>query len=271
MRTLTTITSIIVLFTTWAAAGEDFEVLFEGHGDIRSYLYFEQDANYFIDTELNVSVETFRYKRFYFMIDLFKETHMGRKFNSNMVFDPTRAHWSFGFAGRIEMDNYFFEAQMHHDCFHDIDRWGDNSVYWNSPRLGFGSLGYLPKYKYHKPEPDQKSGLWENKLDYYLLVSFFGPRGGSFQKHHDYKFNLNTDIRYRLLRHGRWGGDIEMANLWVLNTDNDIKRQHRLSFNSTFYGNKGVLIVYLRFWPYDDQSIRSRSDHKFAFGIHLGF
>ena len=269
MRSILTV--LIIIFVASVSTGSDFEVLFDGHGDIVSYIYFKQDADYFIDTELNVNVETFRYKRFYFMVDLFKETHMGRKYNSNMVFDPTRAHWSFGFVGRIELEKYFFEAQMHHDCFHDIDRWGDNSVYWNSPRLGFGSLGYLPKYKYLMPTPEFEDGILENRWDYYLLASFFAPRGINFQKHHNYKFNLNTDLRYRLFRKGRWGGDIETVNLWVLNTDNDLKRQHRLSFNSTIYGNKGVLVIYLRFWPYDDQSIRSRADHKFAFGIHLGF
>jgi len=262
---------LILTLAASGAAGGDFEPLFEGHGDIMSYIYFKQDAEYFIDTELNAVIETFRYKRFYFTVDLFKETHMGRKYNSNMVFDPTRAHWSFGYSGRIEMDRYFAEAQMHHDCFHDIDRWHDNSVFWNSPRIGFGSLGYLPKYKYHRPAAEKPGFAWENRFDYYLLAAFFLPKGGSFQKGHDYDFTFNTNFRYGIFRYGRLGGDIESDNLWVVNADNDIKRQHRFSLNSTVYGNKGVMVVFLRIWTYDDQSIRSRSEHKFALGMHLGF
>jgi hypothetical protein len=254
-----------------AAAGGDLDVLFEGHGDIMSYIYFKQDGDYFIDTELNGSVETIRYKRFFLMVDLFKETHMGRKYNSDMVFDPARAHWSFGLTGRIEFDKHFAEAQMHHDCFHDIDRWRDNSVYWNSPRLGFGSIGYLSKYKYHQPKPRIEGLFLENRLDYYLYAGFFAPRGANFQKGHDYRFTLNTNFRYRVVRFGRVGGDIEFDNLWVINEDNELRRQHRLSFNTTIYGERGALSVFLRFWPYDDQSIRSRADHKLAFGMHLGF
>ncbi len=268
MRSVTT--ALVILMTVSAAAGE-FNILFDGHGDIMSYIYFKQDADYFIDTELNGSVETFRYERFVFMIDLFKETHMGRKYNSNMVFDPTRAHWSFGFSGRMEFEKYFVEGQMHHDCFHDIDRWRDNSVYWNSPRLGFGTLGYLSKYKYRDPQPKQAGLHLENKLDYYVYASFFAPQGINFQKNHDYKFTLNTNFRHKIVRRGRFGEDIELDNLWVLDNYNVLKRQHRISLNTTIYGDKGALIVFLRFWPYDDQSIRSRSDHKFAFGLHLGF
>ena len=265
------ITALIIIIAASVSIGSDFEVLFDGHGDITSYIYFKQDADYFIDTELSGSVETFRYKRFYYIIDLFKETHMGRKYNSDMVFDPTRAHWSFGFAGRMELEKYFIEGQMHHDCFHDIDRWGNNSVYWNSPRLGFGTIGYLSKNKYHNPAPKIDQLYFENGLDYYTYASFFAPRGGNFQKNHDYKFTLTTNFRYRIARMGRLGEDIDIDNLWVLNNDGELKRQHRITLNTTIYGEKGILAVYLRFWPYDDQSIRSRADHKFAFGMHLGF
>jgi hypothetical protein len=269
--------SLAVAGISVAGRGGDFQVLFEGHGDISSYIYFKQDSKYFIDTELNGAVETFGYRKFYLTVDLFKETFMGRKYNSNMVFDPTRAHWSFGLTGRVEFERYVLEAQLHHDCSHDIDRFDYNSVYWNSPRIGFGSIEYLPKYRYHQPQPSSDKSIWENKLDYYVLAGFYAPRGINFQKNHDYEFTLNTNFRWRILRRGRIGGDIEFDNLWVLNSDREtkilrrIKRQHRLSFNTTIYGDKGALVIFLRFWPYDDQSIRSRREHKLAFGMHLGF
>jgi hypothetical protein len=170
------LTSIISLLSVHPGGTKDFETLFAGYGDIESYIYFQQDAAYFIDTELNGSVETFRFKKFYFMAELFKETHMGRKYGSNMVFDPSRAHWSFGLSARIEMKEYFYEAQLHHDCFHSIDRFEDNSIYWNSPRLGFGTLGYLPKYKYHQPQAGGDGLIWKNtwwlistRLEVYLF------------------------------------------------------------------------------------------------------
>lgn len=265
------LTAIAITFFISLSEADDFDVLFEGHGDIESYIYFKQDTRYFIDTELYASIETFRYRRFYLIVDLFEETHMGRKFNSNMVFDPSRAHWSFGLAGRIELDRYFFEAQIRHDCFHDIDRFQDNSIYWNSPRIGFGTINYLSKYKYHRPDDDDLVSLWENKFDYFILAGFYAPKGINWQKNHDYDFTLSTNFQYYLIRYRRVGFDIESNNLWVLNNESKLKRQHELDFNFTIYGNSGAMVTFFRYWPYDDQSIRSRADHKWAFGIHLGF
>jgi hypothetical protein len=265
------LTSIISLLSVHPGGTKDFETLFAGYGDIESYIYFQQDAAYFIDTELNGSVETFRFKKFYFMAELFKETHMGRKYGSNMVFDPSRAHWSFGLSARIEMKEYFYEAQLHHDCFHSIDRFEDNSIYWNSPRLGFGTLGYLPKYKYHQPQAGGDGLIWKNMIDYYLVVNFYAPRGISFQKNHDYEVTFNTNLRYQALRYRRLGVAVDSYNLWVVTQDNDFERQHRLDFKFLVYGDRGAMEIFFRFWPYDNQSIRSRADHKWAFGIHLGF
>jgi hypothetical protein len=250
----------------------DWEALFNGNGDIVSSIYFKQNNAYFIDTDLGISLETFRYKRFFFAVDLFEETSMGRKYNSNMVFDPNRGHWSFGVSGRIELKKYFFEGQFHHDCFHDIGRWmqTDYSIYWNSPRVGFGSIGYLTKYKYHQPQPDKAGIIWSNKFDYYALASFFAPRGYSWQKHHDYDFTLNTNFRYVVARYKRLGLDIESNNLWVINSQHDLKRQHGLNFNFTVYGSHGAFMTYIGWWPYDSQSIRNR-DGKTVFGFHFGF
>ena len=261
---------MLLLIVAPVASAGDFELLFEGHGDIESYIYFKQDSKYFIDTELNGSVETFRYKRFFMLVDLFKETQMGRKYGSNMVFDPTRAHWSFGLATRIELEKYFFEAELHHDCFHSIDRFDDNSIYWNSPRFGFGSIDYLPKRKYHIPSTGERL-IWKNKLDYYFMINLYAPRGISFQKNHDYEVTFNTNFRYLILRYRSIGAAIDSYNLWVITMDDNFERQHRLDMKFLLCGDKGSMEIFFRFWPFDNQSIRSRRDHKWAFGIHFGF
>lgn len=259
-----------------AKAG-DWEALFNCDGDVMSYIYFHQDNTYFIDTDLSVNLEMFRYKRFFFGVDLFEETNMGRKFNSDMVFDPNRGQWSFGVSGRIELEKYFFEAQFHHDCFHHIGRWkGDRlmpdeySVYWNTPRIGFGSLGYLPKYKYHQPESYAAGIALPKKLDYYIIAGFFAPRGSVWQKDHDYDFTLNTNLHFIVARYKRLGLTIESNNLWVINTQHQLKRQHGLNFDFTIYGDRGALMTYIGWWPYDSQSLRNR-DGKTVFGLHVGF
>ncbi len=270
--------SIVVLAVVTGAfsgvkAGDDnFETLFAGHGDIASYIYFAQDGTYFIDTELRVGIDAFRYKHFYFSVDLNEETYMGRKYRSNMVFDPNRGGWSFGFAGRWEFEKYFIEAQMHHDCFHDIGRWMsiDYSIYWNTPRVGFGTIGFLPGKKYVQPSPGGAGLVWRNKIDYQILAGFFAPRGGSWQKNHDYDFTLATDFRYQVARLGRFGFDIDSNNLLVVNTSHKLKSKHGLNFNLSIYGNSGTFMTYLGWWPEDSQSIRNR-DGKTVFGIHFAF
>jgi len=280
--------AIVIFQTAEAQEGErqNFEVLFSGNGDINSYIYFDQSAKFLIDTELNASVETFRYKRLFLAVDLFEETAMGRKpvndpSKTDMVFDPNKGHWSFGLTGRFEFPAHFLETQYHHDCFHGIDRFGyeptptnpagrDSTKYWNALRFGFGSLGYLPKYRYHQPDPRNTGIYWANQLNYLLLASFFAPRGYSWQKYHGYDFTLNTNLHYLLLRFKRIGFDIESLNLWVVDYKHNVKRRHEMKFNFTIYGKRGALMTYIGWWPYDDQSIRNR-DGKTVFGIHLGF
>jgi hypothetical protein len=273
---LRTIAPIIVVFlfsgVVVSAGNKNFETLFKGNGDIASCIYFTQNSSYFIDNDLKASLETFRYKRFYFLLDLHQETYMGRKYHSNMVFDPNRGSWSFGFAGRLEFSKYFIETQLHHDCFHDIGRWMaiDYSIYWNSPRIGFGSIGYLQKYKYSQPNAGGEGLVWKNKIDYEVMASFFAPKGGSWQKNHDYAFSLSTDFIYQMVRYHRLGFNIESTNLWVINSNHNLKRRHELTFDFTIYGNHGALVTYIGWWPYDNQTIRNH-DGKTVFGLHFAF
>ncbi|HBC46034.1 MAG TPA: hypothetical protein DCZ43_03205 [candidate division Zixibacteria bacterium] len=243
-----------------------------GNGNIGSYIYFKQDYNYFVDTELNATMELVRYKQFYFLIDLAHEIYMGRKYNSNMVFDPNRGGWAFGLGGRIELDKYFIDMQMHHDCFHDVGRWEivDFSIFWNTPRFGFGSKGYLPKYRYHQPKPESRGLLYPRKVDYYFQIGFFAPRGNVWQKNHDYEFTTLTNFNFLAARYRSIGLNLESNNLWVINSNHELKRRHGLNFDFTVYGSNGVFTTYIGWWPYDSQSIRNR-DGKTVFGIHFGF
>jgi hypothetical protein len=264
--------SIIYIHNLHAENTDNFETLMSGHGDITSYIYSKQDANYFIDTELSVSLETFRYRRFFFLVDLSHEIYLGRKYHSNMVFDPNRGGWAFGLAGRFEFEKYFLDLQMHHDCFHDVGRWEqvDFSVFWNSPRVGFGSKGYLTKYRFHQPISDQAGLVFPRKIDYYIQASFFAPKGNAWQKNHDYEFTMLTNFNILAARYYNLGFTIESNNLWVLNTNHKLKRRHALNFDFVVYGKQGVFMAYLGWWPYDSQSIRNRNGMT-SLGIHLGF
>jgi hypothetical protein len=268
-----TILSFAIVFLISIApahASGDFELLFNGNGDINSFIYFRQDAKYFIDTDVNASIDAFRYKNVYLNLHLLKQTSMGRKYNSDMVFDPNRADYSFGITLRHELPRYYYELLFHHDSFHDIDRWENNSVYWNSPRLGFGTLNYLSKHKYHNSVGGSRGIEWQGILDYYVLASFYAPKGAVWQKRHDYDFTLLTEARYQLTRFRRVGTDLESSSLWVIDRAGRLRSNHGLKLNLTFYGSRGAAALYLAWWPHDDQMIRNR-DGRTAFGVHLGF
>jgi hypothetical protein len=187
-----------------------------------------------------------------------------------MIFDPTRAHWSFGLTGRFELSKYFYEFQFHHDCFHSIDRWEDKSIYWNSPRIGFGSVGYLSKSKFRRYDEIGSGFKLPPQTEFYLLASFFIPRGASWQKTHDYDFTLNANLYLQFCRIRKFGLALESNNLLALNQEHDVKLQNHLGLDFILYGKKGVLMAYLAWWPHDNQSIRNK-DGRAAFGIHLGF
>ena len=236
---------ILVIIPANVAVAEttnNFDLLMTGHGDLGSYLYFKQNGIYFIDTELKGSIETFRFNRFYFLLNLEEEVYMGRKYQSNMVFDPNRGSWAFGVTGRWKFEKYFLETQIYHNCFHDIGRWMaiDYSIYWNSPRIGFGSKGYLSKYRYHKYDYAITGLYFPKKIDYYLQAGFYAPRGASWQKNHDYDFTLLTNLNLAIARYKRIGFEIESNNLWVINSSHDLRRRHSLNFDLVFYGKSGV-------------------------------
>ena len=269
-----TLVILILTLSPIAIAGNkpSFELLMDGHGDLGSYIYFHQDGFYFIDTELHGNIETFRYRKFFFLLNLEEEVYMGRKYHSNMVFDPNRGSWAFGLTGRLEFEKYYLEAELNHNCFHDIGRWMaiDYSVYWNSPRFGFGSKGYLPKYRYHRSESEMPGLYFPKKIDYFIQAAFYAPRGASWQKNHDYDFTMQTNFNLSLARYKHWGFELESSNLWVINNSHDLKRRHELEFKSVLYGKSGVLETYIGWWPDDTQAIRNR-DGKTVFGLHFGF
>jgi len=264
--------AIILANAAIAENTSNFDLLMSGHGDLGSYIYFKQNGVYFIDTELKGSIETLRYRRFYFLLELNEDVYMGRKYRSNMVFDPNRGSWAFGMIGRLEFQKYFLETQMYHNCFHDIGRWMeiDYSIYWNSPRLGFGTKGYLSKYKYHRFDYTKPGLYFPKKIDYYCQAGFYAPRGASWQKNHDYDFTLLTNLNLSFARYKQVGFEIESNNLWVINNRHNLKRRHALNFDCIIFGKSGVVITYIGWWPDDTQSLRNR-DGKTVFGLHFGF
>jgi hypothetical protein len=262
-----------VLFSTAIAQDKpNFEAPFSSTGNIQSFIYFRQDNTYFIDTEVGAQLDVIRYKRFYFGPYLSEETDMGRKYGSNMVFDPNRGHWTFGLMGRLELNRRFFEARIHHECFHDIGRWQsiDYSIFWNKISFGAGSINYFPKFRIGNFESGQAGIEWTGKLNYYLLASFFAPQGSAWQKNQIYFGDLTANLRYALAHYRHLEFDIESNNYLASDKNSDIERRHGLSFDFTLYGDKGALTTYFGYWPYDTVKIRNR-ESKAVFGIHLFF
>src|SRR5690349_4664761 len=135
---------ILAAATASAAASptSDFEVLFSGNGQIRSFAYFRQGPDNLIDTVIGLENELLRYKRSFLVFQFENETDMGEGSQPGMPFDPNRGRWMFALESRTELDRHFVEVQVRHDCYHGIDRWLPGEDFkMTSTGIGFGSRG----------------------------------------------------------------------------------------------------------------------------------
>jgi hypothetical protein len=251
------------LVSNVSSAGE-FSLLPGARGNLATAFYLNPDSAYFSDITLGVAVDIFRYGGLCSNLHLSKETSIGKNARGVDLMHPDRGDYSFGLSWRLQLPRHFIEAHYHHDSFHSIDRWEEQSIYWNSPRVAFGSKGYLPQFRFlHRPGPYSSP-----RIDYLIQANFYAPRGASWQKRHGYDFSWNTNARYGLIRFNRFGADLESVNLWVASQDGKLNRQHFISASLLLSGDRGLLELYLGWWPYDNQPVRNRSGRAVA-GLRL--
>lgn len=248
--------TVLLLGPQRSPAG-DFEALFEGRGGAAVSVYLNPDSTYLADITLGAAIDLFRIDNHFLNLHLSKETALGKNAHGFEIMHPDRGDYSFGLTWRIELPRHFLELHYHHDSFHSIDKWEEQSIYWNSPRLAFGSTGYLP---------GRAPSI--SKLDYLFQANFYAPRGLSWQKRHGYDFSLNTNVRYEPIRAGRFAVGLESANLWVVNSRGGLDRQHAINAGLKLRTSRGVLEIFGGWWPYDDQFVRNRSG-KSAIGIRV--
>ena len=261
---------MIALLALAAVVTSDFEVLFSGDAHIRSFAYFHRGPNNFIDTVVGLENELLRYKASYLVFQFENETDMGVGAQPGMPFDPNRGRWTFGLESRTELDQHFFELLLRHDCYHGIDRYFPGEDYkMTSAGVGFGSRGYLQKYRYKAASANAGLLSFPARFEYYLNPSLYVPRAGFWQRS-PYQARLEANVRFDAVQWKRVGLGVELANVFYYTTTDEVQRSHRVSLQGFLYGDSHALIVFFSWWAYDNQALRNRSNRGVA-GLELSF
>ena len=260
--------ALLVLCTALPAFAGDFEMLFSPSGHVRSFAYFSQGSDNFIDTFVGVESELLRYKSTYAVFEFENETDMGRGAQPGMPFDPNRGRWTFAFESRTELSRNFFEVQLRHDCYHGIDRyWPGEDYKMTAAGVAFGSRTFLQKYRYKDYSESAESLQFPLLFDYYVAPSVYVPPG-SFWQRTPYVGRMEVNLRLDLLRWSRIGLGFESLNVLYLTNTNDIQRSHVLNLDVYLYGAGHALIAFMGYWPVDNQRLRNRSGRVVA-GLEL--
>ena len=168
---------MIALFALAAVVTSDFELLFSGNAHLQSFAYFHRGPDNFIDTVVGLENEMLRYQASYLVFKFENETDMGEGSQPGMPFDPRRGRWTFGLESRTELDQHFFEVLVRHDCYHGIDRYLPGEDYkMTSVGVGFGSRGYLQKYRYKAAAASAGGLQFPARAEYSLTPSIYVPR-----------------------------------------------------------------------------------------------
>jgi hypothetical protein len=245
---------------------KDFEILFSGDAHIQSFTYAHPGPDNWIDTVIALESRILRYKSTFLFLQFEDETDMG-KGEKYGIFDPNRGRWMFALGSRTEFASHFFEVWLRHDCYHGIDRFLPGQDFkGTSEGVGFGSLGYLQKYRFKAH--DSTSGLsFPLKLNYYVNPMAYAPHGDPWQRH-PYRLRVAADLRLDVLSWNWFGVGLESLNDFYYASSNEVQRSHLLKLDATVYGTSAALVAFAAWWPYDDQVFRNR-DGKVVFGLEL--
>ena len=248
------------------SAAKDLELEFSGDAHIQSFTYAHPGPDNWIDTLIGLENRILRYKSTFLLFAFENVTDMG-KGEQFGIFDPNRGRWTFALASRTELGSHFFEVWLRHDCYHGIDRYLPGQDFkMTSEGVGFGSLGYLEKYRLKKHDAD--SGLsFPLKLDYYLNPMAYAPHGDPWQRH-PYRLRVAADLRVDLLSWRWFGVELESLNQFFYSSASEVQRSHALKVDAILYGASAAMVAFMAWWPYDDQLFRNRA-HKAVFGLEL--
>jgi hypothetical protein len=249
---------------------KDFDFALSVHGHVQSFTYPDRGPDNWIDAIVGLEAEVVRYRRTYFVLRFENETDMGHSDEPLKAFDPNRGRWTFGASARSELQAHFFEAIVRHDCYHGIDRWYPGQDYkMTGFGVGFGTLGYLQKYRFPGDGDAGSSVHFPLRLQYYLAPTFYYPRGEPWQRI-PYVVRVEADARLELVRWSRLGLGLETINVFYYGNAHEVQSSHAVDVDVYLYGNSLALLLYAGWWPYDSQVFRNR-DGKVVAGLEISF
>jgi hypothetical protein len=197
-----------------AALSGAVEFPMESHGVFGAYHFFETDIEHFVYGRIAGDVKLLRIGDFSWHIGMEIDTYMGRNWNSpEMAFNIYGGHWNLTAQFDYMVDPVLLRLYTDHECFHNIDQADTTSEYMNNIKLG-------AVYQAPEPErPDRLELLPSPLPSGWMSVGIYRPRGGSFQKGHDFNWSIQLEGDMPLAAWRSWCSGTRLHSDFYFNND----------------------------------------------------
>lgn len=191
-----------------------------------------------------------------------KYTGMGYQ-GGDIVFDPRDIHYSLNPGFRYERGNFIYDANLLHDCFHDIDRMYGLTEIWNVIRFEFMTRNFFPAYRRAEVLENYRRGF-VFEPNYSAAIWYFPWWGHQWVQHaHEYLWAAETGVNLSFYRHDRFSAEFRGDARVYLDKQRDIDYITGLYLYAIKYGSHGTVAIFGG-WLLDRQSIKPRGNKLIA-------
>ncbi len=225
----------------------------ESHGKLCAYKFFETNTEHFVYGTIIADVKVTEIGRFSWHLGLGMDTYMGESWNNPaMKFNIYGGHWNITTQFDYMLpSSILLRVYTDHECFHNIDMADTVSEYMNNIKLG-------ALYTNRRPEFYEKSTWLPGHLpDTWLTIGFYRPRGGSFQKGHDFNWSIHQEITLPIFGIRHWVGGVRQHGDFYFHNDGSASSRHLGELFFLYNASAGQFEAHLTHIFHDSQPFRS--------------
>lgn len=220
-------------------------------GRLGVFEFFSPDIEHFVYSEIAARITAIRAGSFATRLGLEIDTYMGKSWNNpEMKFNIYGGHWNITFELAWMMREWEARLYTDHECFHNIDMEDTLSEYMNNVKLG----GVL--YPESLGRSDEFRLLPVGRPSGWLSFGLYRPRGGSFQKGHDFNWSMQGEVEMPLAAWRRWSGGLRYRPEFFFDNDGSSSSRHRLEAYARYSPGRTSVEFHLTHYPIDTQPFR---------------
>lgn len=224
----------------------------ESDGVLEAYSFFDQTIDHFIYANIESNIRVLEVGDFFWKLGLAMETYMGKNLHSpEMKFNIYGGHWNITTQFGYRFDNFLLRLYTDHECFHNIDMADTLSEYMNNIKLGV--LLDDPPPEYCEDVVFNPSGL----PDGWFSLGIYRPRGGSFQKGHDFNWSIHGFVDYEAAAYRSWLAGVRYKPDFYFHEDGESSSRHRGELYAAYQAPAGVFETHITYYFSDTQPFRS--------------